>query len=84
MLDDVSFRPADIGLRKFGYVWSSLIKDPPKHTVASRIKTEFIPTELTSVSVSVLQNYFQKNPRVGKIFVRNSGAGDGCVDFMDA
>ena len=27
---------------------------------------------------------FQKNPRVRKIFVRNSGAGNGCANFMDA
>ena len=26
----------------------------------------------------------QKNPRVRKIFVCNSGAGNGCVSFMDA
>ena len=26
----------------------------------------------------------QKNPRVRKIFVSNSGAGNGCADFMDA
>ena len=26
----------------------------------------------------------QKNPRVRKSFVRNSGAGNGCVNFMDA
>ena len=26
----------------------------------------------------------QKNPRVRKIFVRNSGVGNGCVNFMDA
>ena len=26
----------------------------------------------------------QKNPRVRKIFVRNSGAGSGCANFMDA
>ena len=26
----------------------------------------------------------QKNPRVRKIFVRNSGAGNGCANFMDA
>ena len=25
----------------------------------------------------------QKNPRVRKIFVRNSGAGNGCANFMD-
>ena len=27
---------------------------------------------------------YQKNPRVHKIVVRNSGAGNGCVNFMDA
>ena len=27
---------------------------------------------------------FQKNPRVCKIRVRNSGAGNGCANFMDA
>ena len=27
---------------------------------------------------------YQKNPRVRKIFVRNSGAGDGCANFMGA
>ena len=26
----------------------------------------------------------EKNPRVRKIFVRNSGAGNGCANFMDA
>ena len=26
----------------------------------------------------------QKNPRVRKILVRNSGAGNGCANFMDA
>ena len=26
---------------------------------------------------------FQKNPRVRKIRVRNSGAGNGCANFMD-
>ena len=26
----------------------------------------------------------QKNPRVRKIFVRNSGAGNGCANFMGA
>ena len=27
---------------------------------------------------------YQKNPRVRKIFVRNSGAGNGRANFMDA
>ena len=26
----------------------------------------------------------QKNPRVRKMFVRNSGAGNGCANFMGA
>ena len=30
------------------------------------------------------QKLNQKNPRVHKIFVRNSGARSGCVNFMDA
>ena len=28
-------------------------------------------------------NVIQKNPRVRKIRVRNSGAGNGCANFMD-
>ena len=28
--------------------------------------------------------HFQKNPRVHNILVRNSGAGNGCANFMDA
>ena len=31
----------------------------------------------------VMKN-LQKNPRVRKIFVRNSGAGNGCANFMGA
>ena len=31
-----------------------------------------------------LKGSFQKNSRVREIFVRNSGAGNGCVNFMDA
>ena len=32
----------------------------------------------------MLRHQNQKNPRVRKISVRNSGAGNGCVNFMDA
>ena len=28
-------------------------------------------------------DFFQKNPRVRKIRVRNSGAGNGCANFID-
>ena len=31
-----------------------------------------------------LGNFDQKDPRVSKNFVRNSGAGNGCVNFMEA
>ena len=31
-----------------------------------------------------LESLNQKNPRVRKILVRNSGAGNGCANFMDA
>ena len=31
-----------------------------------------------------IQDTGQKNPRVRKIRVRNSGAGNGCANFMDA
>ena len=37
-----------------------------------------------SVNFSDASVIYQKNPRVRKIFVRNSGAGNGCVNFMDA
>ena len=34
--------------------------------------------------LSLRESLCQKNPRVRKIFVRDSGAGNGCVNFMDA
>ena len=39
---------------------------------------------LCSVFAWVTGEMSQKNPRVRKIFVRNSGAGNGCANFMDA
>ena len=47
-----------------------MILDNPGHP--SRNEGTFAKTAL-----------FQKNPRVRKIFVRNSGAGNGCANFMD-
>ena len=35
------------------------------------------------LSVVVVYAFSQKNPRVRKIRVRNSGAGNGCANFMD-
>ena len=32
----------------------------------------------------ITQCMHQKNPRVGKIRIRNSGAGSGCANFMGA
>ena len=56
--------------------------------IANRIRWEIPQPESL---VSELQTHdrmctapFQKNPRVRKIRVRNSGAGNGCADFMDA
>ena len=46
---------------------------PPSPTMARR--APYNPSEADNS---------QKNPRVHKIFVRNSGAGNGCVNFMDA
>ena len=34
--------------------------------------------------LAMLRHQNQKNPRVRKICVRNSGAGNGCANFMDA
>ena len=36
-----------------------------------------------SVTCTLDASQIQKNPRVRKIFVRNSGAGNGCANFMD-
>ena len=33
--------------------------------------------------ICVCNHFNQKSPRVRKIFVRNSGAGNGCANFMD-
>ena len=37
-----------------------------------------------SLSLSEFKGFIGKNPRVRKIFVRNSGAGNGCANFMGA
>ena len=37
-----------------------------------------------SGAICLSRKPFQKNPRVRKIFVRNSGAGNGCANFMGA
>ena len=58
----------------------SLVTFPPRLSPAQT------PQKLTS-PVKQFPNYssqYQKNPRVRKIFVRNSGAGNGCANFMDA
>ena len=33
--------------------------------------------------IAAKRGYYQKNPRVRNILVRNSGAGNGCANFMD-
>ena len=42
-----------------------------------------ISCDACSGSIATLSCLFQKNPRVRKIRVRNSGAGNGCANFMD-
>ena len=43
------------------------------------------PTDLLHPLLTTFEDFpiFQKNPRVRKICVRNSGAGNGCANFMD-
>ena len=36
-----------------------------------------------NLGIATLLGHVQKNPRVRKIRVRNSGAGNGCANFMD-
>ena len=42
-----------------------------------------IPRKEPGFRSDFAESYFQKNPRVRKIRVRNSGAGNGCANFMD-
>ena len=46
------------------------------HPQLSKNKTNFLGFSAPTIG--------QKNPRVRKIRVRNSGAGNGCTNFMDA
>ena len=41
------------------------------------------PQRLQLCRVFLSCSFYQKNPRVRKIRVRNSGAGNGCANFMD-
>ena len=56
----------------------------------SQGQTQFVPGTIPgtkggteSLCEKSLCAFFQKNPRVHKIFVRNSGAGNGCANSMD-
>ena len=42
------------------------------------------PPRLKHPRSAAIEKLHQKNPRVRKIRVRNSGAGNGCANFMDA
>ena len=49
------------------------------------MKKNFDNPHPPSLPKNMPRNYvIQKNPRVRKIRVRNSGAGNGCANFMDA
>ena len=43
-----------------------------------------LATAAPQYTLGPAKTYYQKNPRVRKIRVRNSGAGNGCANFMDA
>ena len=45
---------------------------------------ERAPTRKRFPHLTSYECFSQKNPRVRKILVRNSGAGNGCVNLMDA
>ena len=47
-------------------------------------KRQIQPQRIWPPICGPLINHFQKSPRVRKIRVRNSGAGNGCANFMDA
>ena len=57
-------------------------KDPKVEGSRSqqRSVTDHPPLSDCTEKISVL---YQKNPRVRKILVRDSGAGNGCANFMD-
>ena len=69
----------------------------PKKSACCRLRKRFILAKPSILSEVLRQphdnfspidfqqcpNFFQKNPRVRKIRVRNSGAGNGCPNFMD-
>ena len=62
-------------------------KVPKKQTVGTVTASHKMLT-LRALSSSLhagtaKRGFFQKNPRVRKIRVRNSGAGNGCANFMD-
>ena len=50
-----------------------------------RIADGQLSNQIKAGEFALKSQYFsQKNPRVRKIRVRNSGAGNGCANFMDA
>ena len=55
-----------------------LFRDPERVSNSVKIKDGNNNYPLVRIA-----DYFLKNPRVRKIRVRNSGAGNGCADFMD-
>ena len=57
-----------------GHCWPILATFPRFFPQIAAIAREFVCQDA----------HVQKNPRVRKIRVRNSGAGNGCANFMDA
>ena len=59
---------------------------PPARGFAGSLDLRNVPGGEAGTLASVTLHFdtIRKNPRVRKIFVRNSGAGNGCINFMDA
>ena len=54
----------------------------PKTSQPWRLYTDAELPSIVNSRTIVWGKHFQKNPRVHKISVRNSGAGNGCANFM--
>ena len=64
---------------------------PNRTRIARYNATKFLAGRVSQADFDAAETFFpdcpatrhQKNPRVRKIRVRNSGAGNGCANFMD-
>ena len=58
---------------------------PPDSCCDKKVLRLFLKSQVQNCEKKrVVDIFYQKNPRVRKICVRNSGAGNGCANFMGA